>query len=489
MKLTSRRSFLMLAGATGAALLAACGGAASPTAAPAKPTEAPKPAAAEPTKPAAAAPAATTAPAAAATSAPAPAATSAPAVGAASPAAGATTAAGAAGATPAAKPAAAGNFAGTILFGAPISLTGSTAKEGGLTKEGYDIWRDVYNESGGVKVAGKAYRIETKYYDDESNAQKTATLAEKLIKEDKVNLLLGPYGTSGTLQMSTVAEKNKMPMVEGNGAAESIFSQGYKYTFGVLSPAQNYLRGVIDMALSQTPKPETIAVLSADDPFSVEVAEAARKYAESKGLKLVYNQKYPDKSTDLRAPLTEAKSKNPDLFLNSGHLQEAVAIVQQAKELGFNAKGFGFSVGPSIPDFQTTLKESSNFIFGGTQWTEVMKFNGDDLFKTPDNYYQQYKTKFGHDPSYQSAESTACGVAFCKAIEAAGSFDPDPVRNALAKLDFISFYGQIKFDERGINIYKAMAVEQWQNGKKVTVWPAEAANAKPMWPTPEWTKR
>src|SRR5581483_1703256 len=107
--------------------------------------------------------------------------------------------------------------------------------------------------------------------DDESNAQKAATLAEKLVKEDKVNFLLGPYGTSSTLQMSTTAEKLKMPMIEANGAAESIFSQGYKYTFGVLSPAKNYLRGVVDMALAQSPKAATLAILTADDAFSVDV--------------------------------------------------------------------------------------------------------------------------------------------------------------------------------------------------------------------------
>src|SRR5437763_477393 len=182
---------------------------------------------------------------------------------------------------------------------AATSLTATAAKARGLTSERYDIFKAVYNEAGGIKFGGKNYRIETKYYDDESNAQKTATLADKLIKEDKVNLLLGPYGTSGTLQMSTVAEKNKMPMVEANGAAESIFSQGYKYTFGVLSPAKNYLRGVVDLALTLDPKPTTIAVLSADDPFSVEVGDAARTYAEQRGMHVVYYQKYPNASTDL----------------------------------------------------------------------------------------------------------------------------------------------------------------------------------------------
>jgi branched-chain amino acid transport system substrate-binding protein len=378
---------------------------------------------------------------------------------------------------------------GTILFGAPISLIGSLAKEGGLTRDGYEIWKDTYNAAGGITIGGKKYRVETRYYDDESDAYKSATLAEKLITEDKVNLLLGPYGTSATLQVSTVAEKHKIPMVEGNGAAESIFSQGYQYTFGVLSPARNYLTGAIDMVLAQTPKPATVAILAADDPFSVEVADAARTYAEEKGLQVVYYQKYPDKSTNLRAPLTEAKSKNPDFFLNSGHLQESLAIVQQAKELGFNARGFAFSVGPSVPDFQTTLQRDANYIFGGTQWTSALKYQGDDLFKTPEAYDSQYRQKFGYEPSYQSAESTACGIAYVKALEKAGSLDPKAVRDALAGLNFMSFYGQITFDERGINMSKPMAVEQWQDGKKVTVWPADVANAKAAWPAPAWDAR
>jgi branched-chain amino acid transport system substrate-binding protein len=385
--------------------------------------------------------------------------------------------------------AAGGSFDGTIVFGAPISLTGSTAKEGTLTRDGYDLWRDTYNKAGGINVAGKHYRIETKYYDDASNAQQSATLADKLIKEDKVNFLLGPYGTSPTLQVSTVAEKNKVPMIEGNGAAESIFSQGYKYTFGVLSPARNYLRGVVDLTLTLDPKPTTAAVLSADDPFSVEVADAVKSYAEEKGLQVVYYQKYPNASTDLRAPLTEAKGKNPDLFLNSGHLQESVAIMQQARELGFSPKGFAFSVGPSVPDFETTLKGDANFVMGGPQWTAALKYQGDDLFKTPEAYNTLYKQTFNYEPSYQSAESSACGVAFVKAIEAAGSLDAQKVRDAIAKLNFTSFYGQIKFDERGINVTKPMAVEQWQNGRRVTVFPSDVAEGKTLWPLVPWSAR
>jgi branched-chain amino acid transport system substrate-binding protein len=246
---------------------------------------------------------------------------------------------------------------------------------------------------------------------------------------------------------------------------------------------------VVDVVLTLDPKPSTVAVLSADDPFSVEVADSVRTYAEEKGMQVVYYQKYPNASTDLRAPLTETKAKTPDLLLNSGHLQESVAIMQQAKELGFSPKGFAFSVGPGTPDFQTTLQNDANYVMGGVQWTPALKYSGDDPFKTPAEYNALYKQTFGYEPAYQSADATACGVAYVKAIEAAGSTEPAKVRDAIAKLNFMSFYGQIKFDDRGINVDKPMAVEQWQNGHRVTVWPADVAETKALWPMPAWGSR
>jgi branched-chain amino acid transport system substrate-binding protein len=480
-RLIQQAALLGLSGSAVAAFLAACGSVETTSST----------ATAAPSKAASAAPSAATSAAPAASSSSGAASTAPSARPAAPASAAAATPAASGGGTPVASgtPSFSGTFDGTLLFGAPISLTGSTASEGKLTQDGYELWKETYNNAGGISVGGKRYKIETKYYDDESNGPKSATLATQLIKQDKVQFLLGPYGTTSTLQVSTVAEQNKIPMIEGNGAAESIFTQGYTYTFGILSPAKNYLVGCLDLALAQSPKPTTCAILTADDAFSVEVADAAKAYAEKQGFQVVYYQKYPNASTDLRALLTETKGKNPDFFLNSGHKAEAVAIVQQAKELGFNAKGYAFSVGPSVPDFQTTLKADAEYVLGGTQWTPVLKYQGTDLFKTPVAYNDAYKARFGYEPAYQSADGTACGVAFVKAIETAGTLDPAKVRDAIAKLDFMTFYGQIKFDERGINIYKPMAVEQWQKGQKVTVFPADVANGKALWPAPAWNAR
>jgi branched-chain amino acid transport system substrate-binding protein len=135
----------------------------------------------------------------------------------------------------------------TIVFGSAVSLTGSLAKEGKLTQEGYEFWKNYVNEHGGIKVAGKPYKVEIKYYDDESKNDTAAQLAERLIDQDHVNFILGPYGSGTAFTVAQMVERKKIPMVEGNGAAEKIFSQGFRYTFAVLSPARRYLEGVLAM--------------------------------------------------------------------------------------------------------------------------------------------------------------------------------------------------------------------------------------------------
>jgi branched-chain amino acid transport system substrate-binding protein len=378
----------------------------------------------------------------------------------------------------------------TITLGAPLGLTGSLTKESQLTQQGYDLWSEWINARGGILVNNVKHPVVIKYYDDTSNANQSAVLMQKLITEDKANFLLGPYGSTATATDAVVAEQNQIPMVEANGAAQSIFNHGYKYTFGVLSPANKYLQGVIDMAATLNPKPTTVAMLSADDNFSLEVADAINTYAPTKGINVVLFKKYKNGATNLTAEVQAAKSANADIVLNSGHLQEAIAINKAAKEQKLNAKIFAYSVGPSTPDFITALGADANYVYDGSQWTPQVKYTP-AFYLTESQYVAAYKSKYPTlgDPDYHVAESTAACLALQRAIENAGSLDATKVRDALAALDVTVFFGQIKFDSRGINIYKPMVVEQIQNGVHHTVFPASVADAKPMYPTPNWDQR
>ena len=377
-----------------------------------------------------------------------------------------------------------------IIIGAPLSVTGGQSKEGALTKQGYDMWLGWINDQGGINVKGTKHKVQIKYEDDQSKPDISAQLTQKLITDTKAQFLLGPYGSATTASDAVVAEKNSIPMVEGNGAAQAIFNNGYKYTFGVLSPANKYLTGLLDMAAEQKPKPATIAMLAADDNFSQEVAKAVVEYAPSKGFNVVYNQKYPNGSTNVSSLIAAAKATNPDIVLNSGHLAEAIAINKSAKDLGLNAKIFGYSVGPSTPDFVQSLGKDANYVYDGSQWTPQVKYKASFYLSVAD-YTAAYKKQFNtsEDPDYHVAESTAACLALQKAIENAGSLNADKVRDALAKLDVMTFFGEIKFDSRGVNVTKPMVVEQIQDGKHHTVYPDDVADAKPQYPTPAWGQR
>ena len=378
----------------------------------------------------------------------------------------------------------------TIVLGAPLGLTGSLTKESTLTQQGYNLWQDWINQRGGVVVNGVKHKVTIKFYDDTSNANQSAVLMQKLITEDHANFLLGPYGSAATATDAAIAEQNQIPMVEANGAAQAIFNQGYKYTFGVLSPANKYLEGVIDMAATLTPKPSTVAMLSADDNFSLEVANAINDYAPTKSMKIVLFKKYKNGATNLTAEVQAAKALNPDILLNSGHLTEAIAINKAAKEQKLNAKIFAYSVGPSTPDFITALSKDANYVYDGSQWTPQVKY-APAFYLSVADYVAAYKTKYPGigDPDYHVAESTAACLALQRAIENASSLDPKKVRDALAALDVTVFFGRLKFDQRGINAYKPMVVEQIQNGAHHTVYPSDVADAQPMYPTPAWDQR
>jgi branched-chain amino acid transport system substrate-binding protein len=378
----------------------------------------------------------------------------------------------------------------TIVFGSAVSLTGTLAREGQLTKEGYDLWQTYVNDHGGIPVGTTRYRVAIKYYDDESKPENAAQLAARLIDQDHVNFLLGPYGTGTTFTVAQIAERKKIPMVQGNGAAERLFNSGFTYSFGVLTPGKQYLTGIIDMVLAQHPAPKTVAITYASDAFSEDVASAAADYAGAHGLKVVYDNKYPAATTDVSSIVSAVHAAAPDVILNAGHLEDALLMSRSLQQQNVEAKAYGYSVGPDTPDFVTALGKDADDVFGGSQWSVAVRYRGvAGFYQTPTEYSDAFARVYHRPADYHNADGTAACLAFQYAIEKAGTLDPAKVRDALASLDVMTFYGPITFDKRGVNMTKPMIVQQIQNQHLVTVWPPAVANAKPIYPAPAWDRR
>lgn len=375
----------------------------------------------------------------------------------------------------------------TIKIGIPLAATGADAREGALALMGYELWADTVNGLGGIDAGGTRYRVRLINYNDASNPQLSAQLTERLILQDHVDFLLGPYNSTVTFADAAVAEKHQMIMIDPHGTARKIFAQGFKYIFGITSPADEYGVAILKAAVSLTPRPQTVAMLSADDLFSREVAGAARDWAEHNGLRVVYFLTHPVGATDLSAALASIESVHPDVLIGSGHLQESLLIMKEAQtRIGLNF--YGFTVGPTTPEFVRALGPAAEFVFASAQWTPDVKYSG-PLFGSAAEYARRFSQKYLFGPGYHAAEASAGGLALQLAIDKAGTIDRQRVRDALAQLDVMTFFGRIKFNAAGQNTYKPMVVIQLQRGRAVTVWPKDVASAKAVYPTPPWNAR
>ncbi len=370
----------------------------------------------------------------------------------------------------------------SLVLGASMSLTGSLAREGLLTKEGYDLCQATVNAKGGVPIGDRKYRLDIRYQDDTSKPDTAGTLVDQF-NDQGVKLILGPYGSATTEAAAAVVERNHQVMADSAGADDKIFEKGYTRTFAVLSPATRYAASIVKaIAELAQPRPKRIAFLSADDGFSKTVTAGGTAEAKAQGMEVVATEYFPNGASDVSASLTKVKSKQPDVIIGSVHLVEGVAIIKQAKELGITpAGGFGETVAPPTPDFVQTLGPIAENVLGSTQWTPQTS-GEDDWFGTAADYVTAFKTKFGRVPEYHNAEATAACLTLVLGAQQAGTTDPDKIRDAVAGLNAASFFGPITFDPTGKNVAKPMAVIQIQHGKPVTVWPKSDAEAPLIWP-------
>lgn len=376
----------------------------------------------------------------------------------------------------------------TIVLGAAVSATGVYTTDGGHTKKGYDFAVERINEKGGVKVGGKSYKLSIIYYDDESTAARGAQLAERLIQQDGVKYMLGPYSSPLTVAMAPVVEKYKVPMVEGNGAAREIFTKGYKYTFAVLTTADQYLSEAVNVAAEVAKKNNKalsslkIAIDVENDPFSLDVRQGVVEAAQKHGIPIVIDDRLPPELNDMTATLTKVRAVKPDLLVVSGHAKGAATAMRQVGEMKIHVPMLAMTHCDSAAIEQKFPKEAEGTLCA-SQWEAAMSYK-DTLFGSASDFAKDFKAKYGYEPPYQAAESAASVLVFAKAFERAGAFEPEKVRDALAQTDMQTFYGPIKFDETGKNAGKPMVVLQVQKGKYVPVAPTAYASGKLDYPKP-----
>ena len=378
-----------------------------------------------------------------------------------------------------------------LRIGASLSQTGSFAALGQNQLRGYQLCVKNANEKGGV--LGR--RIELLVEDDQSKAGTAITVYEKLITQDKVEAILGPYSSAITEAVANVSEKHRMPMVAPLAATTSIFKKGRKFVFMLQTPAEAYSEGLVEVAAKRGLK--TIAVIYEDTLFPKASAQGTVELARKRGLQVVYNEAYPKDRADFASIVGKIKALNPDVLAASTYFDDAVAIAGKLRELNISPRMFGVTVGADLPKFYEILGKTAEFVYGASQWEpELVTLRAGGLVPIARQYpgakefVEAYKKEFpGADLSYHSAGGYGGCQILLEAIKRAGSLDGDKIRAAILKLDFSTVYGGFRVDQDGFQSAHKMLLFQWQDARKVIVWPEDIAPGKARFPTPPWSRR
>ena len=375
-----------------------------------------------------------------------------------------------------------------LVLGAALSATGIYASNGNNTKNGYEFGVKKVNDAGGVKIGGKCYHLKITYYDDESTPARAAQLVERLISQDKVKFVLGPYSSPMTKAILPVTEKYNTPVVQSEAASRSLFTQGYKYHFGIVATSEKYLTPVIDMAAEMAKKAGRkssdvkVAMIYQDDSFSLDVRQGVVDLVKKYDMKTVIDDRMPKDLNDISSFFTKVKALKPDVLMISGHEKGAATAARQMGEHKTDVPLIGIThceSGKVVNDFPNIAE---GFVCP-TQWDETMKAS-DPLFGTAANYDKEMKAAHPEYKTvpYQTAQASAAIYVWKDAFERANSLDQEKVREALTKTDLATFYGHMKFAADGSNPGKTIVMRQIQGGKYVVVAPPAIAAGPVVYP-------
>ncbi|MEM1945641.1 MAG: amino acid ABC transporter substrate-binding protein [Candidatus Caldarchaeum sp.] len=381
-----------------------------------------------------------------------------------------------------------------IRIGYSISLTGQYAAVAKRQHDGVLMWADWVNRQGGLFVAeyNKKIPVRVIYYDDESNTERAIVLYEKLVTEDKVHALLGPYGSPLTAAVAPIAEKHKKVMITSLGSDDYIFEKGYKYLVQPLTPASQYLYSSIDFLKATDPSANKVAVIYRDVAFTKVAGESAVNYARQQGLNVVYVKSYPDKISDLSSVLLEVKASNPDALLIGSHIADGTLAVRQLKELNINLKFVSVTVAITEPAFVEGVGgyKAVEGLAGPSQWEVGYNVKNIDYGPNASELIATYTAKTGIEPTYHTTAGFAGALYLGYAIEKAGTLDNDEIRKVFNTMTLSTVYGDFKIDPAtGKQLAHKMVLVQWQGGKKAIIWPPEGATAKAIYPIPTWDSK
>jgi len=369
-----------------------------------------------------------------------------------------------------------------IVIGASLPLTGEFSQPGTASQKGYVIWQEMVNAKGGLLDR----KVQLKIVDDASDQNTVVSDYNRLISQDKVDLLLGSFSSLLNIPASAVAERNQRVYVCPSCGSPNMFNRGFKNIFfsqQATAPHQAdlFAQWVTSMPADQRPK--TAAYPAQDDPFAAPVVEGVREKLEAAGIKTVYNKVYPPDTTNFDAIASAVKASKADLVAHGAVFEDGVGLVRSFIKAGYSPKQFFQTSAPSNGDQYSKGIGAANTegIFYAVSWSPDAK--------TPMNqdFVQAYQKKYGGVPEEDAADAFAAAQVLQKAVESVGSLDDQTKLSEWLHSNKVeTILGPLSWDQRGAP-QQAFILAQWQGGASKIVLPQDQANAPSIInPKPNW---
>jgi branched-chain amino acid transport system substrate-binding protein len=365
-----------------------------------------------------------------------------------------------------------GAFAQDVIrIGAPLPITGPLSPEAQKQQRGYDLWAETANKAGGIRVGGKRMKVEIVYVDYQSNTPRAVQAAEKLITQDKVDFLFSPFGSGAAKAASSVSEKYQVPTIAATASSAQVYDQGYKFLFGTFTPNDTLTEPLSDIVRKQAAGVQRVAILARNDLFPLAIAQEMEKSAKKRGMNVVYFEKYAIGTLDHASALAQIKSQAPHWIFATGYTNDLILMRKQMADLKIEAPVVTMIAAPAYQEWIDGTGKLSENVTSAAWWHPAVRYNGKDIFGSTENYVKAFRAKYKADPDYAEASASAAGAIFQLAIEKAGTTDRIKVRDALASMKEMTFWGPVQFGPTGQINSLEPPVFQIQKGKPTVVHP------------------
>jgi branched-chain amino acid transport system substrate-binding protein len=367
-----------------------------------------------------------------------------------------------------------------VKIGYAISKTGPFAPAAHTQLQTYELWADQVLAAGGIDVGGTKRPVKFISYDDQSDFSKAPAIYEKLITDDKVDLLLAPWGTPFHFSVVGILEKYQFPMVGNSAASVTIRDIKPGNIWFPTSAIPDRLAAELVKFL-QAQKAKTVAISTLQLPFSLEVKKFLMPALESSGLKVVVNDEYAPDVKDLTATLTKIKQAAPDAVLMLCYPPDGVLYLKGARELGIDSPFQLLLVGPADPFFEKTFGPNLDGIVTMGHWSPFQA-----KWPKARPFSDAYVKKFNEPPDYLDSALAWMSIEILEQAVKTAGLDKAKIRQAISTETFDTINGPVKF--KGVeNVITPTMFLQFQKGQAQIVWPASEATAA-FEPKPAWTK-